>query len=225
MDPAISLAFGRSERPVPTTDQIMHVLRFMPAGSDIEKRDRALIAFTLLTGARDGAIASFKLKHINVDEQLLLQDGRDVKTKFSKTFTTWFFPVEEEVEQIVVEWVGYLQSEKLWGLDDPLFPSTLVTLGSGQKFEPAGLARKAWSNATPIRRIFKTVFQCAELPPFNPHSFRNTLAALGERRCRTPEEWKAWSQNIGHEKVLTTYQLRCRSVGTAGGNLPGSSDF
>jgi hypothetical protein len=32
-----------------------------------------------------------------------------------------------------------------------------------------------------------------------------TLALLGEKRCRTPEEFKAWSQNLGHEKVLTTF--------------------
>lgn len=31
----------------------------------IELRDRALIAFTLLTGARDRAIASMKLKHVD----------------------------------------------------------------------------------------------------------------------------------------------------------------
>jgi integrase/recombinase XerD len=28
---------------------------------------------------------------------------------------------------------------------------------------------------------------------------------LGEVRCKTPEEFKAWSQNLGHEKVLTTF--------------------
>jgi hypothetical protein len=28
---------------------------------------------------------------------------------------------------------------------------------------------------------------------------------LGERVCRTPEQFKAWSQNLGHEKVLTTF--------------------
>ena len=39
----------------------------------------------------------------------------------------------------------------------------------------------------------------------NPHSFRKTLAQLGERLCRTPEEFKAWSQNLGHEQVLTTF--------------------
>jgi integrase len=45
----------------------------------------------------------------------------------------------------------------------------------------------------------------AGLPYFHPHSFRHTLAALGERICKTPEEFKAWSQNLGHEKVLTTF--------------------
>ena len=28
---------------------------------------------------------------------------------------------------------------------------------------------------------------------------------LGETRCQTPEEFKSWSQNLGHEKVLTTF--------------------
>lgn len=42
-------------------------------------------------------------------------------------------------------------------------------------------------------------------PYFNPHSFRKTLALLGGQRCNTPEEYKAWSQNLGHEQVLTTF--------------------
>jgi hypothetical protein len=27
----------------------------------------------------------------------------------------------------------------------------------------------------------------------------------GERLYRTPEEWKAWSQNLGHESEVTTF--------------------
>jgi integrase len=68
-----------------------------------------------------------------------------------------------------------------------------------------GLRRKCWSNATPIRTIFREAFEQAGLPYFNPHSFRNTLVQLGESLCNTPEEFKAWSQNLGHEKVLTTF--------------------
>ena len=64
----------------------------LPAATDIERRDRAVIAFTVLAGARDGAIASFKLRHIDVVEGKVDQDARDVQTKFSKSLVTTFFP-------------------------------------------------------------------------------------------------------------------------------------
>src|SRR5262249_15298907 len=86
---------------VPTLEQIRHVIRRMPAITEIERRDRALIAFTILTGARDGAIASLKLKHIDIDQRRVDQDARQVKTKFAKSFTTWFFPVGHDIREIV----------------------------------------------------------------------------------------------------------------------------
>ena len=95
----------------------------MPATTDVERRDRALIAFTILTGARDGAIASFKLRHVDIAESRIDQDAREVRTKFSKSFVTNFFPVGDDICQVVVDWVSYLRFEKLWGLDDPLFPA------------------------------------------------------------------------------------------------------
>jgi integrase len=199
------VAKARREQRMPTLEQIRCVLAAMPAGSEIEQRNRALIAFTLLTGARDGATASLKLKHIDIAEGKLVQDAREVKTKFSKTFTTYFFPVNEDVRAIVAQWVNYLLTEKLWGPDDPLFPATQVVLGETHQFEACGLARTHWSNAGPIRAIFREAFVRAGIPYANPHSFRATLAGLGEKRCKTPEEFKAWSQNMGHEGVLTTF--------------------
>ena len=53
--------------------------------------------------------------------------------------------------------------------------------------------------------MFKEAFEAAGLAYFNPHSFRNTLARFGEKVCQTPEDFKAWSQNLGHEGVLTTF--------------------
>lgn len=189
---------------VPTLEQIKHVIKTMPAGTDLERRNRALIAFTLLTGARDSAIASMKLKHVDLIANCVHQDAREVKTKFSKTFTTTFFPVGEEIHKIVEEWVEYLRNEKLWGNDDPLFPATHMAQGSNLQFGVVGLARKHWSTASPIRGIFCEAFVQAGLTYFNPHSFRDTLVRLGEKVCKTPEHFKAWSQNLGHEKVLTT---------------------
>ncbi len=199
------IAKASSERAVPTIEQVLHVLRSMPTATDVELRNRALIAFTLLTGARDGAVASFKLKHIDVIEGKVIQDAREVHTKFSKSFTTWFFPVGEEARQIVVDWVTFLTSEKLFGPADPLFPATRITQGEDHCFQAGGLSRLHWSNATPIRAVFKKAFTSAGLPYANPHSFRKTLTQLGERICHTAEQFKAWSQNLGHETVLTTF--------------------
>lgn len=188
---------------VPTLEQIGHVLSLMPAATDIELRDRALIAFTILTGARDGALASLRLGHVDLDQAVVHQDATLVKTKFSKTFSTWFFPVGTPL-QIVTGWVGHLRSRH-WGEADPLFPAPLMAVGPDGGFVVAGLDRRCWSTAEPIRRIFREAFEAAGLPYFNPHSFRDTLAQLGERVCKTPEEFKAWSQNLGHERVLTTF--------------------
>jgi len=199
------IATARREQKAPTLEQVKHAISQMPVETEIQRRNRALVAFTLLTTARVSAIASMKLKHVDLSEGCLQQDAREVKTKFSKTFTTYFFPVGDEIQEIVVDWVKYLREEKLWGNDDPLFPSTRVAQNTNYQFEAVGLDRKHWSSATPIRKIFKEAFEKAGLPYFNPHCFRNTLTLLGENLCRTPEQFKAWSQNFGHEKVLTTF--------------------
>ena len=199
------IAKSSRQKPVASVEQIKHVPATMPKETAIERRDRALIAFTLLTGARDGAIASLKLRHIDIEAGTIFQDARVVHTKFGKSFTTSFFPVGDDVKEIVVQWVDYMKTESLMGHDDPLFPKPKMGQGKDQSFQVLGLSREHWSNASAIRRIFKDAFTGAGLRPFNPHSFRNTLAALGERLCNNAEEFKAWSQNLGHEGVLTTF--------------------
>ena len=200
------IATAKRIKPVATVEQIIHVLKAMPTKTDIEKRDRAVIAFTLLTGARDSAIASMSLKHVDIINNQVNQDAREVKTKSSKTFTSNFFPVDEEgyVKKIVVEWVEYLQKHLLFGNDDPLFPQTEVKQNDQQRFVAQGLQKRHWSSANPIRTIFKTAFINVGLEYFNPHSFRNTLTQLGQKICATPEQMKAWSQSLGHENVMTT---------------------
>lgn len=200
----VRIAKATREKPVPTLEQVHHVLAQMPAGTDIEKRNRALIALALLTGARGAALASLKLKHIDLEQGSIFQDARDVRTKGSKTFTTWFCPVGGDALQIVTDWCEHLRATLLWGEDDPLFPKTLVALGDQGGFQAVGLMREHWSGTGPIRELHKQAFAAAGLPYFNPHCLRNTLVQLGERICTTPEQFKAWSQNIGHERVLTT---------------------
>ena len=109
------------ERPAPTLQQIRRVLEVMPTRSDLEKRDRALVAFTILSGARDDAIASMLVRHVNLEERTVFQDAREVRTKNRKTFTSTFFPVGSDIEAIVVDWISFLTKESLFGPDDPCF--------------------------------------------------------------------------------------------------------
>lgn len=204
-DKDMRVATARRETRVPTLNQIKHVVSSMLIHTDLDRRNRALIAFTVLTGARDSAIASIKLKHVDLVTNSVYQDAREVKTKFSKTLTTFLFPVGKEIRQIVEDWITYLREGLLWGNDDPLFPSTRIVLGGTRQFEASGLSREHWRSASSIRMIFREAFEKAGLPYFNPHSFRNTLAQLGQAICGSPEEFKAWSQNLGHEGPLTTF--------------------
>lgn len=201
------IATSSRDSAAPTLEQIERVLAMMPNDTAIERRDRAVIAFAILTGARDGAIASAKLKHVDLHLGRFRQDAREVKTKFSKSFDTTFFPVGDFAREIVSDWIDFLRRDQSWGDDDPLFPATRVEQGLATKqFEVVGLDRRHWSDAAPIRQIFRQSFERAGLPYFHPHSFRRTLAMFGERICRTPEDFKAWSQNLGHDGVLTTLQ-------------------
>jgi len=54
------------------------VIDSMLANSDLEKRDRALIAFAILSGARDDAIASMLIRHVDPVRRTVFHDARDV---------------------------------------------------------------------------------------------------------------------------------------------------
>jgi integrase/recombinase XerD len=200
------IATTRREGRAPSLDLVRQVIASMPAADAMQRRDRAVVAFILLTGARDGAVASLKLKHIDLAEGCVTQDAREVATKFGKSITTWFLPaVGDDVRAIVDDWVRYLSKDLLWGPDDPLFPATRVEGGLDKAFRATGLDRRHWATADPIRKIFRRAFTAAGHPYYPPHRLRDTLATLGEKLCRTPEQFKAFSQNIGHSGVLTTF--------------------
>ena len=200
----VRAAAAVNERPAPTLEQIDLALRKMPGATIIQRRDRAVLAFTILTGARDNAVASIRLKDVNLIKRMVFQDPRAVRTKASKAIWTWFFPVGSLPEEIITTWIEELRHEHAWGDDEPLFPATRTALNEVRQFAVVGISRGTWSTAEPIRKIFRAAFAAADLPYFNPHSFRKTIARLGEKLCRSAEEFKAWSQNLGHEQVSTT---------------------
>jgi len=195
---------ARSEKAAPSLDQVRHVILSMPADTAIERRDRALVAFILLTAVRDGVVIGLKLKHVDLARRHVRQDAREVATKFGKTIDTFFFPVGDDIRQIVENWIAFLETDLHWGPDDPLFPATRLEAGPDRLLHAAGLDRKLWRTADPVRKVFREAFRAAGLPYFSPHRIRDTISALGQRVCPNAEALKAWSQNMGHERVMTT---------------------
>ena len=176
----------------------------MPAGSVLERRNRAVVAYAVVTGARVAALASFRLCDINLDESFVDQDARHVKTKFSKTFRTFLMPVSDLAMTIAKEWHAELSADLSRGPQDPLFPATEMDLSIEGIFKPAGLARTGWSTTQPIREIFRNAFSSAGLPYFNPHSIRDMLVRHIMALDLPLETLKSWSQNLGHQGLLTT---------------------
>lgn len=202
------IAHTARDTPGPTPEQCRHAFAQMPNATPLQRRDRALFAFLMLTGARDGAIASLRLKHIDLVQGCVYQDAREVQTKFAKTFTAWFFPVDDAYFRAFRDWVAYLRQEELFGPNDALFPKPLMGLKDGS-FAPLGLSRETYSNAGKLRTVIKHAFTSAGLPPFAPHSFRKTLGLMANEHCKTPEQFKAWSMNLGHENIATTLSAYC----------------
>ena len=187
-----------------TPDQYRAALLAMPNTTEIERRDRAVMALLFLTGMRDAALVSLKIKHISVERNHVFQDPRQVATKFSKPIESFFFPVGDDIAAIVRGWVNELTKDKLFGGEDPLFPKTQNGQDESKNFVAVGLSRDHWTNAQPVRKIFRTAYDRVNLPYFPPHTVRNTLTQLAYKLNLTPEQFKAWSQNMGHDKPLTT---------------------
>lgn len=204
-------AVSRPRRKIPSLEQVRHIVFSMPGDNEIQMRNRALVAFVLLTGARADAAASFPLGKLDVQGKCAFFDGRVVRTKNRKGYTADFFPVGADIEFIVVTWEAYLREQKLFGPSDPLFPATL-TMPKDRLFAAHGISREFWKSSEPIRRIFEQACENAGLPYFNPHSVRTTLGLLAQKLCTTAEEMKIMSQALGHESVETTF----RSYGEVG---------
>src|SRR5260370_28154397 len=98
-----------------------------------------------------------------------------------------------------------MRKHRLGRHDARSLPPTELGLDEPRRFHPVGLARRHWSNATAIRKIFRDAFASVQLPYANPHSFRNTLVELAYKLQLPPEDFKVWSQNLGHESILTTF--------------------
>ena len=191
-------------RPAPSIPQAKHALGLMPSTTAHKKRDKAVFALLCLTGIRVAALASLKIKHVDMREKSVTQNPREVATKFGKSIDTFFAKDFAEAEKALAEWLTYLDQTALYGPDDPLFPATAIQASIRQGFTATGFHRNHWKSTGPIRKIVRQAFEAANLPNYGPHAFRHMFARHIAKNCSSVAELVATSQNLGHTDVLTT---------------------
>lgn len=187
----------------PSLETVEQVISSMARDTLAQRRNRAAIALILVTAARDGALVSLRRKHLQFELRQLVQNGREVSTKFGTNHLTWFFPVSPMAEAIVGDWVTEID-DLGFGPDDPLFPREIDQIR--HRGVSGEITRVPWATAASLRASLKEACSRAAVPYFNPHGIRKTIAVFGEQRARTPFELKAWSQNLGHKSVRTTLE-------------------
>ncbi len=197
------VAHAKRPIPYPSMQQCLRAFEAMPEGNEYELKDKALFAFFMLTGARDGAVASLRLKHVSLDQKHVFQDPREVNTKNAKTIDTWFFPVDPGYLEVFTRWVLHLKEVRFFGPEDALFPKIEIAARDGV-FHRAGLSREPYATASKLNKVVKGAFRAVQMPEYTPHAFRKTLALLGDEICTSMEQRKAWSMNLGHEHLATT---------------------
>ncbi|ANT60967.1 hypothetical protein AYJ57_11700 [Salipiger sp. CCB-MM3] len=188
------------ERPkeYPTLDEAWRMVDLMPKKSVIQRRDRAMVAFAFISGFRAATLTALRIKHVDFDRLSVLQDAREVPAKNGKTYRAKWFPRTEAFQEVFLSWVQELKDFK-FQTQDALFPDgkNLVarTLGA-VPIEPLASSKPlqdAFGKAS--ERIGKA---------YTPHSARHALKALGAQMCRSHEQRKAWSMNLGHSDEQIT---------------------
>ena len=115
----------------------------MPEGTEIERRDRALFALAVITGARMSALRTLRLKHIDRGRSLVRQDGKEVHTKNGKSFLTPFYPISDLARDVVEDWHSHLMNKEGWSDNAPFFPKQRIAPGATGAFNTNGLAPRS----------------------------------------------------------------------------------
>ncbi len=188
------------ERPkkYPTLDEAWCMVELMPEKSTIQRRDRAMVAFAFISGFRAGVLSALRIKHVDFDSRSVVQDAREVPAKNGKTYHAKWFPRTEAFQKIFLSWARELQ-DLGFQPHDALFPDGKKLVARALDATPV----EPLASSKPLQDAFARASQRIG-KSYTPHSARHTLKALGAQMCRSYEQRKAWSMNLGHSDEQIT---------------------
>lgn len=161
-----------------------------------DKRDKAILAFLLISCARVSATATAKIGDIDIDNMVFKQDPlAGVKTKRQKHILTKLLPFDARYTNIFLKWIDYLKTMYNFDENCPLFPK-IKMLNKGET-----ILKDFMSGEAEFNKILETRCKNASVQKFHPHAFRHLGIHHALKYVRTGTQLKALSQNVGHEDI------------------------
>lgn len=178
----------------------------MPADTEMDLRNRAMVSLCLLTTPRIGSLQTARIQSIKYFKQYdawaFVQDPRLLNTKFSKKITAFFIGHVEDLIEHVIAWRKYLLA-KGFTERDYLFPKVATSFDSSC-LPVNELTKEQIKSQSTIRDIFKQAFVANNLPYYKPHSFRHSMARAMKKGDKAVEQSIALAENLGHKGGLST---------------------
>lgn len=192
------------QKQFPSLLEAEELLIAMPSKSLEDLRARAIFALAFLGALRADTLVSLRMKHVDTERRLILQDASLVRTKAGKSINIAWFKIPKTFEAAVLEWLDRLKYFGFGG-DDAFFPEIKLV-------KPRFGSLRRNSTPVPVMRTthavtsaFAAACRNSEIK-YTPHAAKHTIGAERDIRALTHEERKAWSLNMGHENEQTTDQ-------------------
>jgi len=206
----VRIATQSRMRKSPTIEEAKILIESIQEKTEIEKRDKAMLSLTFLTGARISALSTLPIASFDREKLIIDQDPKlGVITKNSKRIRTTLIPfIYKEPLDYFLRWFDFLINEKNFKQTDPLFPATKMKSGNDERvgyYNTEKVSSNFWKSTSSPRKIFENRFKQAGLKYYHPHTFRHLIVREISKLPLSEEQRKAISQNLGHADVGTTF--------------------
>ncbi len=187
MNPAKLVATPRIERKLPTHLSIEDAFRFIETpdlGTDLGKRDRAILEFIYATGVRVGELVSLNLRDIDFKEKLVRVTGKRKKQRI--------LPFGEPARQSLMYYINEAR---------PVFLNNSPPAERDEKVVFLNYQGTRLTTRSVGRMVDKYIKLCADIKDISPHSLRHSFAT---HLLDQGADLRDIQELLGHARLSTT---------------------
>lgn len=180
---------GKKIKKFPTQDHINKAISSIDKTKAVNRRNKSLIVYCFLTGARISAAITMKIGLVDTEKRIVTQDPEQgVETKRRKLIITTIPKLNEKYFQILIKWIQELRNVG-FNDDSPLFPVALTDKKEGMlEFDISKEFTKEFLSLSTAEAIIKKLFTDAGYSDYHPHSLRDSHIHYTNEMATTPND-------------------------------------